>query len=682
MAESKDYWIVHNNVVDKGGLKEFFERKYGITQSDFTQKGITYQQVLDYEDNAARVLSFYDDEELKTYDNAASTELLKFGTDIKVQKSVIKELETLFDRRVEVFPFKDISAFWGEQVQAILDEGLFVPTYKEQGNVISKKQQVFMTVYAYSRVLGKYINLTPFVSNVNTTNLMAGGNFNFEIAPITCELNGNPENFNSEWEYIKENLLIYDDNVGEFHYKFKDSVIRFEEGKVKFNKFFFNLVLSAQDMIFIKFEKTILEQDRRIQENFLDGSYRDINANFFDMMGLIDEVRVGKNAATSNVQITVRGRDFNKVILDDGVYFFPVTPNSDENNHRSILFANSASQQNSNSFKRLNRVYGEIQNTDLFTNQPISNLMQFLIEKLSTLQVFDSSVFSGLRGLNTDRDVKGIWKLVKLFIDPSVRDRIINDSSLATMSGSIMSFIYRICQEPLVEFFTDTYENQFYWFVRRPPYNKVSYKNNETRTLRAEDVLDVDLGFNDSEAYGWYRIVPRANFYGDTDYANYAFPAIFLKEYADIFGTKVFEFYSSYIDYGINNGEQKKGYTQSKEDLRMIIEQFAYLPFSRTGTITINGDRTIRKGMNIYLEMTDELYYVQGVTNYAVRNENTIDRYTVLTVERGIKMSDYNRYFELVDFGDFQLQDVGFKWDVKVNKENFDYLLKRRQFGK
>lgn len=679
MAESKDYWIVHNNVVDGGGLKEFFQKKYQIGEDDFSQNGITYQQVLNYEDNADRIVALYDDEELKTHNGAASVELLKFGTDIKVEKTIIEILEPSFDERVVVHPFKDIPAFWGEQVQAILDEGSFVPTYKEQGVVISKKQQVFLTVFAYSRVLGKFINLTPFVGSCNTSNMMGGGNFNFSIAPITASFT---DDLGAEWTYIKENMLIYDDNTGEYNYKYKDSSIRFDEGKIKFNKFFFSLVLSAQDMIFIKFEKTILEEGRRIQENFLEGSFRDINANFFDMMGLVDSVRVGKSASSNDVEISVQGRDFNKVILDDNIYFYPITPNTDPNNHRSVLFANEASQKNSFAFQRVNRVYGEIQDLDLYTEQPIANLMEFLISKMSNLEVFKSTVFNGMKNLNADKDVHGIWKLVKLFVDPSVRDRILVDSSMATMSGSIMSFIYRICQEPLVEFFTDTYENQFYWFVRRPPYNKESYKKNETRTVKAEDLITMDVEFNDNEAYGWFRIVPRANFYGDTDYANYAFPAIFLKEYAEIYGTKSFEFYSSYIDYGINNKEVGKGYQQCKEDLRMIVEQFAYLPFSRKGSITINGDRTIRKGMNIYLETTDELYYVSQVTNYAVRTRDMVDRYTVLSLDRGIKMSEYDRYFNLVDFGDFQQQEVGFKWDVKVNKENFDYFINKRQFGR
>lgn len=50
-------------------------------------------------------------------------------------------------------------------------------------------------------------------------------------------------------------------------------------------------------------------------------------------------------------------------------------------------------------------------------------------------------------------------------------------------------------------------------------------------------------------------------------------------------------------------------------DLIYIMESTAYLPFTRTGTITINGDRRIKVGTFIYFEPTNEFFYVSSVVN-------------------------------------------------------------------
>ena len=61
-----------------------------------------------------------------------------------------------------------------------------------------------------------------------------------------------------------------------------------------------------------------------------------------------------------------------------------------------------------------------------------------------------------------------------------------------------------------------------------------------------------------------------------------------------------------------------------------------YLPFTRKGTIQINGDRRIKVGTFIRLDATDELYYVTGVDNSLTIGSN-IDRVTTIQVERGMR---------------------------------------------
>ena len=71
-------------------------------------------------------------------------------------------------------------------------------------------------------------------------------------------------------------------------------------------------------------------------------------------------------------------------------------------------------------------------------------------------------------------------------------------------------------------------------------------------------------------------------------------------------------------------------------DLLFLIESTAYLPFTRKGTVKVNGDRRIKVGSFVRIDSTDELYYVTGVNNN-LSIGNSIERTTMITVERGMK---------------------------------------------
>ena len=46
-------------------MAAFFERKYGITEEDFNNEGISLQFVVNYEDNAEQIKLRYTDDEIK-----------------------------------------------------------------------------------------------------------------------------------------------------------------------------------------------------------------------------------------------------------------------------------------------------------------------------------------------------------------------------------------------------------------------------------------------------------------------------------------------------------------------------------------------------------------------------------------------------------------------------------------
>ena len=69
-----------------------------------------------------------------------------------------------------------------------------------------------------------------------------------------------------------------------------------------------------------------------------------------------------------------------------------------------------------------------------------------------------------------DEPVKGIWQIIRLAVDSSVAGRRIADSSISYPDGSLINQFRKNVQEPFAEFFTDTYGDQFFFIVRKPPF--------------------------------------------------------------------------------------------------------------------------------------------------------------------------------------------------------------------
>lgn len=198
------------------------------------------------------------------------------------------------------------------------------------------------------------------------------------------------------------------------------------------------------------------------------------------------------------------------------------------------------------------------------------------------------------------------------------------DSSIANPNGTLLEYMNRVCQFPLVEFYFDTYINTIDLVVRQPPFNKDAilgaYKNGQYITVKSENTYGYDLSY-DTRSYSWYQLRVMSNHAGQNNTTSLAFvPIVYLSEYAEVFGNKKMSFTDQYLNYKETEGPEA---TQSlanfqaaaTNDLIYIMESTAYLPFTRTGTITINGDRRIKVGTFIYFEPTNEFFYVSSVVN-------------------------------------------------------------------
>ena len=171
---------------------------------------------------------------------------------------------------------------------------------------------------------------------------------------------------------------------------------------------YFNWLISSNDILFISFEKL----DMELVKDTADWYSGDVD-NFkistklaegvYDMIGLVDEVKVVTNSQSSEAYVEITGRDLMKLLIEDGSFFFNPSTTSDP----SGVFANEQSYGKqgdireadvmnntyNNPINRLRRVTGEI---DIFANRinmDISYILKGVISQLANVEVVPGYVF-------------------------------------------------------------------------------------------------------------------------------------------------------------------------------------------------------------------------------------------------------------------------------------------------
>lgn len=305
-----------------------------------------------------------------------------------------------------------------------------------------------------------------------------------------------------------------------------------------------------------------------------------------------------------------------------------------------------------------------------------------------------------------DRLAPGIWQITKLLMDSEVQDRQMYDSSIAMQTGALGNFFKKVCQKPLVELTGDTYGDMYYFMVRKPPFDKESYmKLMELACFDVEEnkIISTSISWENNGIYSWYQLIPYAEIIGNSE--QYYLPAIFFPEYAAIWGSRELVVQDQYVNFSQSGYYNKENNTDNQSngtriirhcirDLKYLIESNAYMPFTRRGTITLNGDRRYKRGTLIKMP-NNEIFYVDSVANSISFRETSVERTTTLTVSRGM-FSDFIEgkeingdtmsYFNIIDFGSgWDINTITYEeWSKvfsgwKVNVNVFAYFLKRSQ---
>lgn len=304
------------------------------------------------------------------------------------------------------------------------------------------------------------------------------------------------------------------------------------------------------------------------------------------------------------------------------------------------------------------------------------------------------------------RPALGIWQIVKLLMDTSVNGKQICDSSIATQTGHLINFFNKVCQKPFVEFMGETFGNQYYFIVRRPPFDQEGFQRMMSSAIISiddEEIMSTELQWANQNIYSWYRYIPKGDLLGGAQ-EQFFIPAVFFPEFASIWGSRPMCIESNYFNYmksgfyNINEDDKAKENARriliaALKDFKYLVESNAYNPFTRMGTITLRGNRQIKRGTLVHLP-TGEVFHVDAVSqNYSVSIGN-ISRSTTLQLSRGIfpdfiggKEIDGEKksYFNIIDFGDWDeskitlenYRDLVSKW--KVNYNVFSFFLRRQQ---
>lgn len=592
---------------------------------------------------------------------------------------------------------KNIKTYLNEQLKNLLAD----PTYLK-ANVIETEGSNFsvklmnenVQVWLWIRALNKIVNISKFIRNLGTSVTNSGGNFSLDLAPIDDLSN---VSFISEGQAIS-NIQIVSNS--------------------KLTEPYFSKYIQKNDIVFIRFEKLDNEVDREKNYNELFIEINQLPNQIYDMIGLVDENSLTYNASNEPV-ISVIGRDFTKLLVEDGSYFLPfvLLENSGD------FFVNT--QKDNKLFKRI-FVSGKYTGLFFYTFRTISDSLGFIFNQLTNTGILPDNVdlfknydkeklsktyqlSDGNKDYLEEVDQNGVWKIIKLEVDEKLDERRLANSDISRPDGTLLEQVYKVCQDPFVEFWGDTFGDTYTFIARQPPFTKnqiVDWLDNyQIIKVNTSDVDSFNLSW-ETEYYSWYQVQPQNSFLGNSNFIYAAYiPIVWLPQYVDMFGNHKKVVVCNYISYNAikgSNGKQDINLFRQAvaEDLSFVIESTCYLPFTRKGKIVIKGgDRRIKRGTYIEFEPTGEVYYVDAVENGLSVNVNTIDRTTILSVSRGmvkefikgrsidgVEMS----YFNIVNtenikdqiiskVNNSQIVTKNTRSNIVVDQKVFDFFVQRRQ---
>jgi hypothetical protein len=640
----------------------------------------------------------------------------------------------------DVIAIAEYKPFMAQRLSDLLNDPSYVrkTLNDDSGTVAVRTEYNEALCYIWCRTVNDWIDVTPYISSVTTSMSKDGGSFNITFDDVTCS-------YSTDAGWFPDNDDRYNVN----------SPMQFDKrGNSSRNNFYCNIILSENDLVFIRLER--LEIDTNLTENISPVG------KVWDMIGLIDSTSSTHSPSQITTTIQGRdltkvliedGSIFFTSQFMGNIFVDPTTLLAKRNLftliEQELVYAYATFKSIPVLIKYIVNKYS---NLGIIPNEALSVYGESLIKDKYDLQTNkQSKKQSGdvIDLLNNDLlsgERQGVWRLIDFIFDPEPSKRLVFDPSFSQDNGSVINSIKKICQYPFIEFHGDTYGDTYTFTVRKPPFDEQGVKGmiygnvsteldapatgsgttsndvkrnvkSKTKT-RATDrpstlsslVIDIDdsdvLSTNfkyHSEAYSWYRLIPSG--FGKLDEQGQFLlaPIIAFDEYAAIFGSRTYSLEYNYtpallLEDSKSESQYKYAEAQTFLDLQYMIQSNMYLPFARMGMISLVGDRTIKRGMFVYLKSSQEIFYVDEVihTRTISSQKGGNVRVTNLKVSRGLRESyikgrvhefdgkpELVSYFTLINTqidstASINSKDVLKNW--KVNSNVFNFFVQSREW--
>lgn len=632
----------------------------------------TPTELINYEDNLQSIrnsYSFLDDIPVGQEMNN-----LRIGTKLKIPQDWIEDRFVPFDGNFFIAPNDDIETFISESLISAMSN----KEYRFNGlrKIIPKPK-----VYIYCKSLGiipnddskprfysegSIIDVSPYIISITHNQTKVGGNFNISLPPLICQCT--PEG----WSIKKGSELKFGEN--NFYSKQKIN----SEGSR--NKFLFHEIISNNDVVWISMD------NKETSNKGFNVDPKEIVDQYWDLIGLVDTSQESIDTSNGSASINVSGRDLMKLLIEESSYYIEVSEEQERSAQSEGLIVNDNPETWGRPFRVNNsmQLTGEVFSLSIVALRTVGEMFSFIISSLATIEIAPKKIFDGFiqkenstgeeilsrytyfdpKDETTNRFIgAGIWSIIKLVVDKyAVNDRGVIDNKLSTHTGNLLSAMRTYADDRFIELYGDTYIDQYYYMVRRPPYNWKSVKDYiekvtdkfEDLTITDDVVINQNLSNFSGDVYSWYRINLPITEDGYRWPAT-IWPVVFFREYAEIWGNKALDIQTNYIP--IHKRDNESVYmTQLYEDMCYLIQSNAYLPFTRQGQITIKGgNRNIKRGIWIRFQPTGEVFYVDDVMHSYSINQQQVERITILNVSRG--MIEYNKsnqyilpfYFKIIE---------------------------------
>lgn len=636
-------------------------KKLGFT---FGDDGKPNEEWLEFTDgnqtNLERVVEMFTPTEKVKYKDsieAGQVPYVKVGTRLLVKSADLEAQRIKFENS-DVFelPGKNAIMYWSDNIKKITSDPLYQSVWKNPlGNTVVQQKNLNAKIWVWSRAFGRFVDISPYVLSISTSKSGFSGSFSIQVNPIKIA------RIVGGLNYSEVNQFNVDTELGA-----DDVDVDYAKGYSKILDWF-SAFMQQNDMVWLRFEELQVEEKYQLNHSeSLVKSSSDLTGDLlWDMIGFVDSVTTSVNYDGNSYSISIEGRDFSKLFEDDGISFFPFNSVFGAA-HSMVLMSSDESpwlRRNGDGMVAFGMYF-----------QSIKSSLGFIFEKCSQIEMVPAGLLQDCDRYTDSEggfDPKGAWRLFKVWCDNQLDNRIFYNNALVNPDGSIADFIRSTCKEPFVEILGDTWGAGYDLIIRKPPFDKASIqtmyyaKNNQGASAESyidiadEDLFGVNLAF-DSRVYSWYKIVPADGLIPglDANTISIIIPVFYLDAYVKVFGNKRCVIQDPYVlsaYLGGNKSEEKVNslFTTLIADYIYAIESSAYLPFTRKGTITINGDRRIKVGTFVRLAATNEIFYVTGVQQSISFGDSNVDRQTVLTVERGmvvdyITNEKYN-YFNIVN---------------------------------